>query len=468
MIELRDYQQRGFAEIQQAYRDKFKAPLYVLPTGGGKTVLFVAIAQSAMQRGKRVLILVHRQELLDQVCATLTQFGIPHGVIAASYEGAPRHAVQVASVMSLIRRLDKTPTPDLCIWDEAHHCVAETYRKIIRHFPQSRILGVTATPTAQGLGEIFDTLILGPSVAELTERGYLAPARVFAPPTINTQGMHTLMGEYLPSEIAERADKPSVTGDAIKHYQRLAPGRKAAVFCCSLKHADNIAAAAREAGISALCIDGTMAHDIRRQIVADFAAGKIKWLISCAILAEGFDCPDIEVGIFLRPTQSEGLWIQQMGRCLRVAPGKTSAILIDHAGNSTKWGHPDDARDWARALTATPERKGKPAEKPPSYRVCAGCHASNHLWRKECRECGAPFEVAGREVRQVEGELEEVTRRPLDATKRKIGPEIWKAAVAGDVATLHAIAKARHYDPGVVKHWMRVAGRKHLGKVMRG
>jgi superfamily II DNA or RNA helicase len=310
-----------------------------------------------------------------------------------------------------------------------------------------------------GLGNTFDCLIRGPSVAELIERGYLAPPRVFAPPTISTEGMHTLMGDYLKSEVSAAVDKPKVTGDAIDHYQKLTPGLKAAVFCVSLEHAAHIATAAQDAGITACQIDGTMDRDVRRGIIRDFRQGLIKWLVSVDLLAEGFDVPDIEVGIFLRPTQSLGLYLQQVGRILRPAPGKSTAFLLDHAGNCQRFGLPQEDREWT-LNTDTATRGAK--ERPISIRVCHKCFSAQKSGKPACAYCGTAFKVEARKVSQEDGELREVT--PEELARRRERSQIGMAAHSGDRARLEEIARIKGHKPGWVQHRLNAAQRKRQGK----
>ena len=441
---LRDYQVRAIDEVRQSYRTGHRRPLLVSPCGSGKTVIFSHIGKSAAERGKRVMILVHRQELIDQVSAALDNCAVPHGIIAASHDRKLAGSVTVASVMTLIRRVKQTKAPDLLIIDEAHHAVSDSWGAIIRAYPTARLLGVTATPTrtsGQGLGDVFDDMIYGPGVRELTDAGHLAPARVFAPPTIDTTGMHTLMGDYLKSEIAAAVDKPKVTGDAIEHYQKLTPGRKAVVFCVSLEHAGHMARAAREAGITAVEMDGRMDREVRRRIVRDFVAGAIQWLVTVDIVAEGFDVPDIEVGIFLRPTQSMGLWLQQSGRVLRTAPGKTEAVCLDHAGNTLRHGLPSDDREWS--LEGRKRDARAPSESAASIRVCPQCFSAQLSGKPTCMHCGCVFEVKARQVQREEGTLTEIT--PEQIARRR---ERQLQGRATSLEQLQAIGRIKGYKPG--------------------
>jgi len=454
-VQLRDYQQRAVDDVRDAYREGARRVLLTAPCGAGKTVIFSHVCRTAASRGKRVTILVHRQELVDQVAAALTAFAVPHGFIASGYEARHGESVQIASVMTLARRLEQTAAPDLLICDEAHHATAGQWDRIIKAFPHARVLGVTATPcrlSGAGLGDTFDRLIVGPTVSELTAAGHLCPARVFAPPTIDMTGAHTLMGDYVKFEVAAAAEKPTVTGDAIDHYQRLTPGKRAVVFCVSLRHAEAIAAAARMAGITALVIDGGMDRDVRRRVIADFAQGRIQWLVTVDLISEGFDVPAIEVGIFLRPTQSLALWLQQAGRVIRTHPGKDTAWLLDHAGNTTRHGLPSEDRAWELQSTAVRAGARKPAL---TVRVCPKCFSAQRSGRPTCGNCGARFEIESRRVQSEPGELAEIT--PEEAAKRRERADIGRAAHGGNRERLQEIARIKGYKPGWVEHRLLAA-----------
>jgi len=257
-FQLRDYQQDGVNALRQRFRAGDRNVLYQLPTGGGKTVVFSYITEGASSKGNRVLILVHRQELIRQTSASLSEIGVQHGIIVPGFT-ASWDNVQVASVQTLVRRLEKTRAPHLIISDECHHAGATSWGKIFEHFWRANILGVTATPVrldGKGLGRssggFFDSMVNGPPVADLIKRGFLAPPRVFAPPVgAALSNLRKKYGEFIPSESAAALDKPVITGCAVKHYQKLANGVPAIAFCASVAHAEHVAEQFRAAGYQA-------------------------------------------------------------------------------------------------------------------------------------------------------------------------------------------------------------------------
>jgi superfamily II DNA or RNA helicase len=382
--------------------------------------MFSAFTQRAVNKGKRVLIMAHREELLDQISDTLGQFKVRHEFIAAGRRHFPEIPVQVASVFSAVRRLNKIHTPDLIICDEAHHLApGSSWWKVFAHFSKAWRIGVTASParlSGEPLGYAFDHMILGPSVTELINMGMLSKYKLYAPSTISTEGLHMLGGDFNQQELAGAADKPSITGDAIKHYSRLAAGKRAVVFCVSIEHAKHVQKQFSDAGISAGMIDGKMDKPTRRGIVNSFRSGQTLILVSVGIISEGFDLPAIECAIMLRPTASLACWIQQSGRALRIFPGKEYAIILDHAGNCARHGLPDDDREWS--LEGRPKRKGE--YKPGvTVRICPKCFACMASTKTECQYCGFEFPVEGRKVEEKEGELVEVDPAVLRRQRMK-------------------------------------------------
>ena len=207
-MNLRSYQQQLITDIRLQYQLGKRSVLAVLPTGGGKTVCFSYIAQAAARKGNRVCILVHRQELLDQASRSLSGMGVQHGIIAAKRGMDLSHAVQVGSVQTVARRLHLLPRDffQLLIVDEAHHTTAGTWAKTLAHFHAAKLLGVTATPIrgdGRGLGEHYQAMVQGPSAAWLTDNGFLAPAKVLAPPGFSSAGLRKRMGDFDMSQATE-------------------------------------------------------------------------------------------------------------------------------------------------------------------------------------------------------------------------------------------------------------------------
>ena len=440
MITLRDYQLDLVDGVRAAYRAGKRSPLVVSPTGSGKTVLFAYIAQGTSAKGNGVVILVHRQELVDQTCRTLHAFGVAHGVIAAGRTPDRSLPVQVASVQTYVRRLDIF-RPALIIADEAHHATAGSWRKVINHHPQARVLGVTATPErldGRGLKEVFDDLIRGPEVADLIAGGHLAPPVYYAPPqAVDLSHIKPRGGDFAQEDIAEAMDRPAITGDAVAHYSRICRGAPAVAFCSSVAHAQHVADQFNAAGFRAATIDGTMDRDARRDVVRALGDGRLHVLTSCEIINEGFDLPLVTAAILLRPTMSRGLHLQQVGRVLRPAPGKTRAIILDHVGNLARHGFAEDVRDWS--LDGRKKKKKKASEEDEvKVKQCPECY-SCHPPAPTCPECGHIYEVKTREIEHVDGELVEIDPKEIARQKKK------EQGSAQTLDDLIALGRARGY-----------------------
>ena len=399
-MQLRPYQTQLITDIRLQYQLGKRSVLAVLPTGGGKTVCFAHIAQQASIKCNRVCVLVHRQELLDQASRAMP---MPHGRISAGRGMDLSHAVQIASVQTLARRLHLLPRDffQLLVVDEAHHTTAGTWAKVIERFHSAKLLGVTATPIrsdGRGLGEHYQAMVEGPSAQWLTEHGFLAAAKVLAPPGFDSTGLRKRMGDFDQREAEQRVG--TIMGDCLGHYRKHLPGQTAIAFCCSVAHAEAVADLFQSAGIAAASIDGTMDTATRRQLLSDLGTGRLKVLTSCALIGEGVDVPSVGGCILLRPTASVALHLQMIGRCLRPMAGKR-AVVLDHVGNTLRLGHHLEPREWTLDGIKKRDR-----EKAPSVKVCPQCFATSASAVQTCRECGHVFAPQERrELQQVDGEL---------------------------------------------------------------
>lgn len=454
-FELRQYQVEGVENLRASFKAGKRAPLYVLPTGGGKTAVFSYIAENAVARKRRVGILVHRHELLMQASRSLTKLGVQHGLISPKFTPS-KDLVQVASVQTLARRLENTTALDLIIVDECHHSVSPTYKKILSANPKAHVLGVTATPcrtNGAGLDEIFDDLILGPSVAELIRLGYLVKPTVYAPPIgIDLEGVKKQMGDYDKRELGKRVDQSKITGDCVDHYLRLCAGEPTIVFCVSVGHAEHVASAFRDRGVRALRVDGAMGDHARRGAIDGLGSGEISVLTSADLIGEGVDIPRVSVAILLRPTQSLGLYLQQVGRALRPYPGKSRALILDHVGNVMRHGFPDEDREWTLEGTKRRRKTGD----GPSVKItqCEKCYFVYETGPERCPACGNAAAGKPRKILEEEGELAELDRAKLEAARNRKREE----GAAKTYEDLLSIERARGYKSGWARHRFNARG----------
>lgn len=411
MITLRPYQQNLIDGGRNAYRDGKRAVLFNLPTGGGKTITASTVVHGAAHKSNTVWWLCHRRELVAQASQTFHDLGIQHGTVQQGHVSNPGALVQVGSIQTVAKRINELPEPALIVFDECHHIGAASWAEIFHRFPRARVLGLTATPwrlDGQGLGNWFEAMIEGPTVAELIENGSLCRYRLFAPAMPDLSGVGTAAGDYQRGALAAAMDKPQIVGDAIGHYTRLCAGKRAVVFAAGVENSKHIVAQFMASGIRAEHVDGSMTAHERDAAVDRFRRGETLILSNADLFGEGFDVPAIEAAILLRPTKSLSLYLQQVGRALRPLPGKSEAIILDHAGNSLLHGLPDDIREWS---LDDREKKKRAAPSEVPIKQCSECF---FVYRPapKCPHCGHVPEAKAREIEVVEGTLAEVTAVP--------------------------------------------------------
>lgn len=410
------------------------------------------IVHGAAEKGNAVWWLCHRRELVAQASETFYNLGIPHGVVKAGRVSDPTALIQVASIQTIVRRMDKLHPPKLIIFDEAHHIGAASWARIFDEFPEAKVLGLTATPwrlDGKGLGTWFSHMVNGPSVQDLINQGSLCDYRLFAPPAPDLSGVGSVAGDYKRGSLAKAMDKPKIVGDAISHYSKLCPGKRAVVFAAGVENSKHIVDQFNEAGIPASHVDGTMSVEERDYKVAMFKSGETLILSNADLFGEGFDVPAIEAAILLRPTKSLSLYLQQCGRALRPMEGKSEAIILDHAGNSLVHGLPNEEREWLLEDRVTAS-KAPPAV--VSIRQCPECF---FVYRPApaCPQCGhrPPIEAWG--LDHVDGVLEEV-KQETRMKKRQQGR-------AQTLEDLQRVGRERGYKPG----WAMMVWRARQSKV---
>lgn len=408
---LRQYQLDLVTEVKESYKQGFKAPCIVLPCGGGKSVIVADMAKRTTDKGNRALFLVHRKELCDQIFNTFVWWGVDMSLC------------KILMVQTACRRISRLPYPALIITDENHHSLASSYTKIYEAFPKARRVGVTATPVrlnGDGLGDVNDKLIIGVSTKWLIENKCLAPYDYYAPSLVDLSDIKTRKGEYDTLAVEKLMIKKAIFGDVIKYYRQLADGKQAICYCASIKHSIETAAAFKAAGIEAEHIDGTTPKSERDEIIKNFKSGALDILCNVDLISEGFDVPDCECAILLRPTQSLTLYIQQSMRCMRYRNDKR-AVIIDHVGNYARFGLPDAERTW------TLDKRDKKAKREKSevknvtqcpecfYTFAAIDENGNEI--RICPQCGYEFpekEHKERKIEQEDAKLEKIEGFVLD------------------------------------------------------
>jgi len=391
MITLRKYQELGVSQVFLALHT-YKRVLYVLPTGGGKTVTFCGMADEFFGD---VLIEAHRQELLRQISETADKFGLSS------------ERVSVESVIKVANSIKTRKKPGLLIVDEAHHAVAGSYKKIFDYWPDVPVIGVTATPCrldGRGLGEVFETMVKGPSMKELIAQGSLVPSKIYSIPTADFSKLKKSKGDYDQKQLDEEFEKIKsvIFGDAISQYKEKADGRKAVVFTHSVAAAKEAAYAFNSAGYRFASLDGKMHDADRKRVVSAILNGELDGITSCNLVSEGFDCPGLEVAILLRPTASLQLYLQQCGRVLRPADGKSFGLILDHVGNARKFGPPEIDREWSLEGKSQGTPKSENEVKTVTCKNCFGIYFQK---LPKCPYCDNVRFTEAKEIKLLSGEL---------------------------------------------------------------
>lgn len=465
---LRDYQETAVVDVRVAFRTHERVIL-VLSTGAGKTVIFSYIAQSAAERGKRVLIVAHRDQLIKQASRKLNDYGARHGIIMAGYTPDHNARIQVASVQTLARRLDKiTFEPDLIVIDEAHLSAAASYKKVLERYPNAKVLGVTGSPCrldnkplGREYGGIYDHMVVGVSIRELIERDFLVRPVVYAPKEqIDLSGIRKSMGDYKTDELAAVVDKPKLIGDAVDQYQKICPGAPAVAWCVTVEHAQHVADEFNARGIKAVMLCGDHDTTYRDDTLRKLATGEVQVVTFVGILVEGVDVPEIGAVLLLRPTMSLASYLQVIGRGLRPAPGKDCCWVLDHAGLSFKHGLADEEREWSLDWGEKKKNsKKKNKDEPIDVVQCVGtggCFAvfspsAAKLFAERkratdpsftsmmaCPNCGKAIVSKARKVEAEEGELQEITKEMAERMRKRKRQEVNSARTLEELLRIAA------------------------------
>lgn len=452
MFELRPYQSEAVAALRASLARGNRSPLLVAPTGSGKTIIARAMVEGATAKGKRVLFLAPRRELIFQTCAKLESAGLSYGVIMAGQVPRPWEPVQVACVPTLTTRClrNKThrlPHADLLIVDEAHLSLAQETRALLAAYPLAVKVGMTATPArtdGKGLGAAYDDLVLGPSVADLTAQGHLVPVRYFAPTKPDLDRIRIVRGDYDQAQLGHRMDDPKLVGDIVANWARIAPERKTVVFAVNVSHSMHLRDRFCEIGIHAEHLDGSTPKEERAAILQRLRDGKTQVLCNCEVLTYGWDEPSIACAVLARPTKSLARYFQMIGRVLRPSEGKSDCIAIDHSGAVDAIGFVDEPIQWALDdRDNINDRHAKTREKKPSKITCGEC-ATVFSSRGTCPNCGheVPHHSA-RSVDVVHAELAE-----LERDKRRKNREFSPHEKRAFYGELLGVQNARGYRHG--------------------
>lgn len=422
------------------------------PTGSGKTEIAISLILSAAQKGTKTCFIANRKELVNQASRRLRRAGVSHGVIQAENTHSLGAQVMVCSIDTVHKR-GLPPDAGLILIDEAHAVAGSTkYRSLMSKFKHVPVIGLSATPFSPGLGKHYDELggplfqemVTATTIRELIDQDFLVDVDCYAPADPDLTGVKTQRGiggelDYNERQLAEAVDKPTLIGDIVQHWIKLANGKQTVVFATNIAHSQHIAAAFTAAGVAAAHVDYHHTDEERAAILDAFNRQETTVLCNSALLAEGWDCPATEVMILARPTKSLIRYIQMVGRVLRPAPGKERALLLDHSGTVLHLGFATDdlplELDDGKPNKAGQQRERKQSEPKP----CSKCKFVRPAGVHICPQCG--FEP----VRQPNVTVEDGNLVKIDRKKRvKASPDRKQHVYS----QLIGIEQARRYKHG--------------------
>ena len=412
-------------------------------------MIFSEIARRTTLKKNRVLFLVHRREILDQTITTFKK------------QKVDLNLTTLGMVQTLTRHIENIPEPRLIIVDEGHRALAKSYQRILKQFPKAIVLLFTATPHRTGrtqLDQIADDIIVGQSIHELTDKGFLAPFRYFQPPNDFDSKLlkRSSTGDFT-NESMQEAMSTKIFGHIVKQYKRIADGMQAVVYTYSIDSAVEIARKFNSEGISAVEVDGTTPKEKRDLAVRKFREQEIKILVNVNLFTEGVDLPNVDCVIMARPTASLALYLQFSMRCLNPRPGKT-AIIIDHANNFKTFGYPDDDRDWKQAIKSGKQKsKSLLTDSGISITTCDYCFAvvkASEVKNGKCPICGKPIKV--HEAKPVSDvDLVEATKERQNLIHEIVKSDLLKSVANKNVSELHTMKELQAYGKlhGYKKGW---------------
>lgn len=443
MQELRDYQAEAISKLRERFLLGRKKVVLQLPTGSGKTTIAAEMIRKAITRGRRCLFVADQLELIDQASERFDLEGIPHGIIQGMHPRTdPDAPLQVCSIQTLNRR--KIPQFDFCVIDECH-VLHKAHLRLME--TDAAFVGLSATPFAKGMGKAFDDLVVGATTKQLIEQGYLVEPKVWAPSEPDLTSVRTIAGDYDEAQLADVTNRADLIGDIVSHWKRLCYGRPTLVGAVNIAHSLHIVQQFRAEGINAVHLDAYTDKKERRDAISRLKSGEVQLISSVQLFIKGFDFPGASALIMARPTKSLILHIQFCGRVLRIAEGKTDAIILDHAGNTARHGFVTDPLP--TTLDTGKKAESKKAEKKPMPRKCSKCSYMKPPKVHACPSCGFKAERQS-DVEVEAGELVQIRVRRRD-----------KQSV---YSQLLYIALERGYKTG----WAANQYRKKFGRWPRG
>lgn len=423
-----------------------KSTLLTAPTGSGKTTVAAFLTQQLNQRlGWNVLFLAPKREIVHQTAARMLRSGIRCGTIMAGEVLSPDRPVQIASNASYLRwrgRKVANAAPSLIIVDEAHGALSRTMVKLLDDYAGrgSKLLGMTATPVrsdGQGLGRLFDTMVCAPGVHDLTVAGFLVPMDYYVGIVPDTRGIRITAGDYSQDELAAVMNREALVGDVADNYARLAKGRPALLFASGVQHSLHLRDRLRGAGFHVEHIDGETPSSERDAIHNKLAHGELDIVTNANVYIEGTDLPCVSCIIDAQPTKSLGRYLQKAGRGLRIQPGKSECVYLDHAGNVYEHGRVELPRTWklTQGRELGDQLKRETAQRRAEEHACSHCGAlfAGHT----CPKCGATRERPAKLHDTVDANLEKLGSAKQHPAATEAEKQAWYQQALGQTRAWH-------------------------------
>jgi len=424
-MKLREYQLSLVEAVRHEVAKGKKRILMVLPTGGGKSFIIGDIANKAIEKGNKVLALMHRRQLVTQLTGFLEKSGVSPAMIMSGEESDLSSYAQVATCQTYLRRLKLHPIEEnhwfipaeVVFIDEAHHALSKTYQKILKNYEEKIVIGVTATPVLSsgvGMGEYFDSLVSLTTVQDLIDEGHLVPSECYGPSEPDLSKLKTVAGDYEKKGLGKLMNEPKIIGDVVDNWFNIAGGLQTMVFAVNVKHSKALRDAFIRRGVSAEHLDAHADDETRSDVLRRFDDGDTQVVSNVGLYTEGTDIPSIECIVLARPTKSIGLHLQMIGRGARPYPGKEKFIILDHGGNINRLGFYEDAIEWTLDGKKLGYRQKVVRKLEKKIRVCPEC-TFQHTGPK-CPQCGYTIPDWGKMIKAEEAELIKLSQPKGDAT----------------------------------------------------
>jgi superfamily II DNA or RNA helicase len=453
---LRDYQEELVVAVRESVMAGNRRVLMVGSTGLGKTAILFDISRRAVEKGGKVLLLVHRRDLAFQTAKKFEEYGMRPGILMSGVDTDLDNPIQICSVWTYRNRLKLAPedvnkfyiNASLILLDECHKSLSPVFKEVMAKYNAKVAIGVTATPclsSGAAMSAMYDDLVDVVPISRLIEEKYLVDCIYYGGSSPDMTGVKTVLGDWDKKELGKRSDTPELIGDIVKNWFRLASDRQTIVFAVNRKHGRHLCDSFLKKGVVAEYLDAHSTDEERADILRRFNSSEVQMIINVALFQEFLDSPIMSCVVMARKTKSLGLWRQCIGRGLRPHPesGKTECLVIDHGSGVRTLGMISDDIEWTlEGKKGYKKKKQAKKEKPPLE--CSECR---HIFKgKVCPQCGLEVKNYGKKIEAIEAELQEITK----GKSKKPKPTMEEKKKFMQMAEYYRRKKG--YQPGYAAH----------------